>query len=83
MSTEARPAGRTGPCAWCPEFDVGAESQGRLTRNLFVAGGRVTGTREIEYRIHQVLWTGPAELQCCLVGGCRHQANIHSELETR
>ncbi len=22
----------------CPEFDVGAESHGRLTRNLFVAG---------------------------------------------
>lgn len=56
---------------------------GTAHSELVRGGGRVTGTREIEYRIHQVLWTGPAELQCCLVGGCRHQANIHSELETR
>lgn len=38
-----------------PEFDVGDESYAWLTRNLFVAEGRLAGTRQIEYRIYRVL----------------------------
>lgn len=66
-----------------PRFDVGAESRGRFARNLLMAGGGVTGTREVAFRIHQVLQTGPAVLHCCLVSGCRHRADVHSELESR
>jgi Protein of unknown function (DUF3237) len=38
-----------------PRFEVSGDGYGWLTRSLFVARGRLTGPRRIEYSIHRVM----------------------------
>jgi hypothetical protein len=37
-----------------PEFDVGPDSYAWLNQSLFIAEGRVSGPKEIEYAIYRV-----------------------------